>query len=130
MRIHRSADVEEEEQLHRIVPLGPHPDVQPALARRAVDRPVKIELFGGAFAGEAAEAPESDLDVAGAELLRIVEVPELALVPDLDRSAVASLAADADAFRIVAAMAVGGGAAGATPPVSPPLRCRSCPPAP
>src|SRR4051812_44518432 len=90
VRVHRAADVEEEEQFHRIVALGPELDVEPALARGAVDRAVHVELVGRAFAGEAAEAPERDLDVAGAELDRAVEVPELALVPDLDRRAVAA----------------------------------------
>jgi hypothetical protein len=68
MRVHRAADVEEQQQLDRIVPLGPHVDVEPALAGGAVDRLVEVELVGGAFAGEAAQAPQRDLDVAGAEL--------------------------------------------------------------
>src|SRR3954453_22909549 len=116
VRVHRAADVEEEQQLHRIVALGAHADVEPALARGAVDRLVDVELVGGAVAGEAAQAAERDLDVAGAELDLAVEVPELALVPDLDRAAVAAaLLADADAFGIVAVGAERGGAGGADP---------------
>ena len=53
VRIHRAADVEQEQQFHRIVPLGPHVDVEPALAGGAVDRLVEVELVGGALAGEA-----------------------------------------------------------------------------
>jgi hypothetical protein len=53
MAVHRSADVEEEKQLDRIVPLRAHVDVEPALPRRAVDGRVEVELVGGAFAGEA-----------------------------------------------------------------------------
>ena len=115
MRVHRAADVEEEQQFHRIVPLGPHADVEPALARGAVDRLVEVELLGGALAGEAAQAAQRDLDVAGAELDLVVEVAELALVPDLDRAALAALAADADALGIVALIAERRGAAGADP---------------
>ena len=70
MAIHRAADVEEQQQLDRIVPLGPHLDVEPALARGAVDRRVEVELVGRAFAGEAAQPAQRDLDVAGAELAR------------------------------------------------------------
>jgi len=43
--------------------------------------PSRVELFGGAKPSEAAQAAERDLDVAGAELDRVVEVAELALVP-------------------------------------------------
>ena len=62
---------------------------------------------------------QRDLDVARAELDRIVEVAVLALVPDLDRAAVARLLlADAHAFRVVAVGAEGRGAAGADPLVA------------
>ena len=49
---------------------------------------------------------------------RVVEVRELAPVPDLHRAAVAALAADADALRVVAGVAEGRRAAGADPPVA------------
>ncbi len=53
--------------------------------------------------GELAQAAQGDLDVAGAELDRIVEVLVLALVPDLDRLAVAAFVlADTDALGVVA----------------------------
>ena len=55
MAIHRSADVEEQQHLDRIVPLGTHMDVEPAAARGAVDRPVEVQLLGRAFAGETAK---------------------------------------------------------------------------
>src|SRR5687768_16593505 len=102
VRVHRSADVEEEQQLHRIVAFRAHPDIEPALARGAVDRLVEIELLGRAFACETAKSAKRDLDVASPELDIIVEVPELPLVPDLDRASVAAaLLADPDAFRII-----------------------------
>src|SRR3954467_11405937 len=111
MRIHRSADVEEEQQFHRIVPLGPHAEVEPALARGAVDRLVEIELVGGAFAGEAPEAAQRDPDVARAQFDLVVEIAEGAPAPALGRAPRAPLPADADAFRIVATVAERRGAA-------------------
>src|SRR3546814_12140238 len=94
------------------MPLRPHPDVEPATAGGAVDGGVEIKLLGRALAGEAAEATERDLDVPGAELLRLVEIPELALVPDLDGATLSTaVLADADDFRIDAIGAATGGAA-------------------
>jgi len=77
-------------------------NVEIALVRGALDGAVEIELVGRAGAGKLAQAPERHLDVAGAELDVVVEILELALVPDLDRAAMRALAADADAFRVVA----------------------------
>ena len=54
--VHRSADVEEQENLHRVVALGPHEDVEIALVRAALDGAVEIELLGRAGAGEPAQA--------------------------------------------------------------------------
>ena len=117
--VHRAADVEEQQHLHRIVPLRPHLDVEIALVRGALDGAVEIEFVGRAGARELAQAPQRDLDVAGAEFDVVVEILELALVPDLHRAAMRALAADADAFRVVAAVAERRGAAGADP-----FRCR------
>ena len=59
---------------------------------------------------------QRDLDVARVELDVAVEVAEAALVPDLDRAAVAAaLLADADALGVVAVGAERAGAAGADP---------------
>jgi hypothetical protein len=69
-----------------------------------------------AFAGKAAQAAQGDLDVARAEFHRVVEVAVLAVLPDLDAGAVAGRgAADADAFRVVTAVAEGRAAAGTDP---------------
>ena len=62
---------------------------QPALRAVRVDRAVEVEFVGGALARETAQAAQRHLDVARAELDAVVEVAELALVPDLDRAAVA-----------------------------------------
>jgi hypothetical protein len=91
-----------------IVPLGPHLDVEPALLRGLLDRAVEIELVGGTLAREAAEAPERHLDVARAQLDLVVEIGEIAPVPDLDRAVVAvAVLADADALGVIAVGAVG-----------------------
>ena len=80
------------------------------------DRIGDVELEIGAVAGELAQPAQRDLDVAGAEFDRVVEVAELAPVPDLDRAAVlAFVLADAHAFRVVAVRAKGRGASGADP---------------
>src|SRR6185312_4437364 len=72
------------------------------------------ELLFGALAGEAAQPSQRDLDVARSELERVVVVLVLALVPDLDRRAVAALVlADANALRVVAVGAERARAAGA-----------------
>jgi len=107
--IHRAADVEEEQHLDLVVALGAHLDVQPAgVARGAGDGAVQIQFVFGAFAGEAPQAAQGDLDVARAEFDGVVEVAILAVLPDLDRRAVARRgAADADAFRVIAAVAEG-----------------------
>src|SRR5690242_16822189 len=117
-RIHRATDVEEQQQLDRIMPLRPHADVEPALPRGAFDRGIEIELIGSAFAGEAAQAAQRELDIACTELTRAVQVSEFALVPHLERALVDALATDADAFGVVARIAERAGAAGADPLVA------------
>src|SRR3546814_10920893 len=112
-RVHRPADVEEQQQLDRVAPLRAHADVEPALPRGAVDRTGGVELVGRAFARELAQTAQRDLDVAGAEFLGVVEILELALFPDFQRTLVLALAADPHAFRVVAGVADGRGDAGA-----------------
>ena len=56
VRVHRAADVEEQQHLDPVAPLGQHVQVEPAgVARRALDRAVEVELLGHAFAREAAQ---------------------------------------------------------------------------
>ena len=52
--IHRAADVEKQQHLHRIAPLGPEQDVDIAFIGARTDRAVEIELFGRALARKAA----------------------------------------------------------------------------
>src|SRR5580704_17809910 len=98
------------------MPLRPHQDIEIALVRGALDGAVKIELFGRAGAGEFAQPPQRDLDVAGAELDVAVEIAKLALVPHFDGAEIAvGVLTDANAFGIVAVGTKGGRACGADP---------------
>ena len=116
MGFHRTADVEEQQHLDRVVPLRLELQVeQPGVARRGRDRAVDVELVGRALAREAAQLAQRHLDVARAQLDLVVEVAVLALFPDLHRAALAAGPADADAFGVVAAVAEGRRAAGADP---------------
>ena len=119
MRIHRAADIEEHQHLDRVAPLGAHMHVEIAVVGGLLDRGVEIEFVGRAGAGEFAQAPQRDLDVADAELDIAVEILELAAVPHLHRAVVAVLLlADADAFGIIALRAERRGAGGADPLVA------------
>src|SRR6478672_1841915 len=117
MRIHRAADVEEQQNLDPVPALRPHLNIQPAgVARRPLDRRVEIELVGHPLACEAPQTAQRDLDVAGVDLDRVVEVAERALIPDLDRAAAtAALLADAYSLRVVAVRAKRTRAGGANP---------------
>src|SRR5262249_59893019 len=87
-----------------------------AYVRRLLDGVVAVGLVGLAGAGELAQAPQRNVDVAGAELDLVVEILELALVPHLHGAEIAVLVlADAHAFRIVAVGAERRGAGGADP---------------
>ena len=88
---------------------------QPAFARGCADRAVEVEFLVCAGTGEAAQRTQGELDVARAQLARVVEIAELALLPDLDRAALVRFAADANAFGVVAGMAERRGAAGTDP---------------
>ena len=113
--IHGAADVQEQQHLDRVAPLRPHDHVQIALARGAGHGGVQVQLVGGAGAGESAQPAQGHLDVARAQLDGVVQVFELAALPHLDRAALPPGSTDADAFRVVAAVAEGAGPARADP---------------
>jgi hypothetical protein len=115
--VHRSADVEEQQDLDAVAPLGLQLQVEPAgIACRPGDRAIEIELLGNAFACKAPQPAQRDLDVAGVELDVVIEVAECPLVPDLDGGpGPASLLPDAYAFGVVAVCAEWTRAAGADP---------------
>ncbi|OIQ70482.1 hypothetical protein GALL_479070 [mine drainage metagenome] len=90
--------------------------VEIAVVGGLLDRGVEIKFVGRAGAGEFAQAPQRDLDVADAELDIAVEILELAFIPHLHGAEIAVLLlADEDAFRVVAMRAERRGAGGADP---------------
>src|SRR3546814_12915670 len=98
MLVHRAADIEQQQDLDRVVPLRAHADVEhAAFARGGGDGAVQIELIGGALACKATQAAQCQLDVEGADLALIVAIAELPLVPHLPRTPVAAPAPDAEA---------------------------------
>ena len=101
------------------MPLGHELQIQqPRVTCRGVDRAVKVELVCGALARKSPQFAKRNLDVAGAEFHRIVEISEIPLFPDLDGSAVAARPPHSNAFRIESAVAERRRAARADPLVS------------
>src|SRR3546814_1660979 len=85
IRIHRSAEVEEQLHLYSIASRRHLLTIEVAgVARRRADGVVDVEYIRRAFAREAAQPTQCDLDVARAEFDGIVEIAEVALLPDLD----------------------------------------------
>src|SRR5215470_681315 len=75
VRIHRPADVEKQDYLDPVAPLGLEPHVEPArVLRGAVDRAVEIELLGNALARKAPQAPKRYLEVASVEFDIAIEI--------------------------------------------------------
>ena len=107
--VHGAADVEQQQDLHRVVPLRAQLQVEQAgVAGGPVDGAVQVQLAGRALPGEAAQAPQGDLEVARAELHVAVQVAELPGVPDLHgRPVPGLLLADADALGVEAVGAEG-----------------------
>ena len=67
--IHRPADVEEQQDLHRVVPLRHHAYVEQSRApRRRIDGAIQVKRFRGALARETTQPAERQLDVSRAEL--------------------------------------------------------------
>ena len=118
--VHGAADIQQQQDLHRIVPLGPELQVQQAgIPGGLVDGPVQVQFAGRALAGKAAQAPQGDLHVARAELHVAIQVAEFPGVPDLDGRPVPGLVlADADALRVVSVGAEGRRARRANPLVA------------
>src|SRR3546814_8944112 len=109
-----SSDVCSSDPLHCIAGFRHHLQIGVAgVARRRADGVVDVEYIRRAFAREAAQPTQCDLDVARAEFDGIVEIAEVALLPDLDGLFLSAGSADAHAFRVVAAMTERTGAASA-----------------
>ena len=119
MVVHAAADIHQQQHLDTVVALGNHAQVEPAgIGGGRSDRAGQVEFELVAVARELAQPAQRQLDVARAERLAVVVVAVGALLPDLDRAAVAALAADPYPLRVVAAMAERAGAAGADPLVA------------
>ena len=116
MVVHAAAGIQKQQHFYGVMPLGPGLDVDIAMLGAGADGAGQVQLLGGAVTRPLPQALQRHLDVAGAQFDRIVEVAELALVPDLDRAAVAAFVlADAHALGVVAVSAKGRGASGADP---------------
>ena len=88
VRIHRAADVEQQQQLDGVAPLRLHAQVEDAaVARGGADGAVEIEFLGRTLARETAQPPQRHLDIARAELARRVEIAIFARLPHLDARA-------------------------------------------
>src|SRR5690606_25206065 len=88
----------------------------PGLLGGAADGARHVQFQRRALAGEAPQAPQRHLEVARAQDLLVVVVAIVAPFPDLDGRAVAGRwTADADAFRVITAVAEGRRAPGADP---------------
>ena len=96
------------------MPLRPHQDVEIALVRGALDGAVEIELVARR-AGEFAQAPQRDFDVAGAELDVASRSLDSRLSHTFTRGSCGWRPADAHAFGIVAVSAERRGACRADP---------------
>src|SRR6266446_10584414 len=84
--------------------------------RGCLDGAGKVEFLGRAGAREFAQAPQCELDGAGAEFDLVVKILELAPVPHLDGALVAArVLADAHALRIIAVSTIRRGPGGADP---------------
>jgi hypothetical protein len=105
-----------QDHLDRVAPLGPGLDVEIAVFGRGADGAVEVEALPPRRRGPRRRRFSATLMLRVPSSTRVVEVAELALVPDLDRAAVAAFVlADAHALGIVAIGAEGRGAGGADP---------------
>jgi len=102
------------------VPLGYEFQVQqPGVARRGIDGALQVQLIGCALARETPQLAQGELQIARAQFHGVVEVAEVASLPDLDGTALSRAGGtDADALGVVAARAKRGGTAGADPLVA------------
>ena len=119
MFVHRPAHIQKQKDLDGVVTLGAGAQVDVAPLGAGADGAGQVQFLIGAVAGPFAQPAQRDLDVAGAKLDPVIEIAELAAIPDLDRAAVSAvLLADAHAFGVVAMRAEGRGAGGADPLVA------------
>src|ERR1700722_7222175 len=99
------------------MPFREHFEVAPAgIVRGRADRPRQVEFEVGPLAGELAQPPQGQLDIARAKFQRIVEVAEFALLPDFYCRTIALLfRPDPNPFWVVARVAERRSTPGADP---------------
>nr|GFD47581.1 hypothetical protein [Tanacetum cinerariifolium] len=74
MRVHRTADVKQQQQLDGVTAFRPHLDVQQAgIACGVINRAVDVQLVGRPLTRELAQTPQSHFDVARAQFNPIIE---------------------------------------------------------
>ena len=115
--VHRAADIEKQQHLHRVMPLRHHFQIQPAgIARGGANGVFQVQLIRRTGARELAQFTQRHFEIARAELHAVVEIFVFALIPHFDRAAVTRLLlADTHTFRIVAVRAERTGARRAYP---------------
>ena len=101
MGIHGSTYVKEQEDLHSVVPLWNHLDIeQPSIFRCGADRIIKIELVCRARARKLSQSTKRDFNVPSANFDTVIEVFKVSAVPYFDRLLVFTLSAHANTFRM------------------------------
>ncbi|MNS89719.1 hypothetical protein D3C72_1237390 [compost metagenome] len=116
--IHGPPNIEEDQQLDPVVALGSELHIEPALAGRAADGVVEIQLRGIALAHPAPELAQRQLDGPLAERRVVAEVAIMACLPHLGCLAMLAFSPHADPFGVEAAMAERTAAPGAHPLVA------------
>ena len=102
MRIHGAANIQKQQDLYRIVPLRHHFYIQKAcIAGCRTDRVIQIQLFGRAGASELSQASQGNFDVARTQLNGVIQIFEVAFVPDLYGLLVASIWANTNTFGVI-----------------------------
>ena len=89
--IHRAADIEEDENLYRVVALGDQAEIEIPFVGGVLDRARQIEFGLRTLTRPFAQPAQRHLDVARAELDGVVQVLVFALVPHFHGLAVRPL---------------------------------------
>src|SRR5690606_38213130 len=117
MIVHTSANIQQHQYLYCVMTLGNHLKVEePCVTGGTPYRVIQIQLKLGTFASKTTQAPQCHLEVARAQFLLVVIVPEFPLFPHLDRCSIAGgRTTHPNAFGMIAPVAERRGAAGAYP---------------
>ncbi len=106
MIVHRAPNIEQHQYLDAVLALRLHLDVKVAgIVGGGADRIVQRQFLFRALSRKFAQAAQCDLDVARAKFALVIVVAIRTRFPHLDCGAIAAFTADADTFRILAAVA-------------------------